>query len=82
MIEEESKYNAADLVVYLKKISFIGPFPRGVEALLVPVEPALQEARGLYPDLKKNAFLQLLKKEGVGVFNTIEEWVRFRDNKK
>ncbi len=78
----EEKYNSSDLVIYLKKIQFIGPFPHGVEVLLTPVEPALQEAKGLYPDLKRGMLLKLLRKEKIGVFDTVDDWVRFRDQAK
>jgi len=70
----EEKYDSVALMSYLKKIEFIGPFPRGIEVLLVPIEPALQEAKGLYPNLTKNKLIDLLRKESVFIFKSAEEW--------
>jgi len=67
-------YNAVELITYLKKINFIGPFPHGMEVLLTPIEPALQEARGLYPDLTKKIFLNLLREESIFIFKSAEEY--------
>lgn len=73
-MKEKVEYNAIDLVNYLKEINFIGPFPLGMEVLLCPLESTLQESKGLYPDISKTALLNLLRKEGIFVFKSAEEY--------
>lgn len=70
--------SSTDLVEYLRKIKFIGPFPQGIEVLLVPIDTALKEAECMYSDLKIKLFKSFLKKENIFVFNTIEDYAKYK----
>lgn len=71
--------DSSEIVIYLKNIRYIGPFPTGIEVLLVSVSNALDETKVLYPELTRDKLISLLKTEGVYVFNNLEDWCRHKN---
>lgn len=67
---------STDCVVHLKKLQFIGVFPKGEEVLLVGMENALDEMKLLEPSITKSMLANLLKKEKIGVYPHVDDYLR------
>lgn len=71
-----------DVLEHFKKIRFTGPFPQGIDVLLVSIPNALDEARSIEPDITREKLLTLLRKNNIAVFNTLEDYVKYKGMKK
>lgn len=70
---------ASDTVEHLRKLKFIGTFPRGIDVLLVSVNTAVEEMRLIDKEYKESRLLKELKEQDIHVFPNIEAWVKFKD---
>lgn len=73
---------ALNIVDHLKSLKFIGMFPQGIEVLLVSVDTAVQEAKVLDKELTSSKLKKLLEKNSIYIFNSLEDYVKFKDGLK
>lgn len=76
-MEIENEANRG-ILEHLVKIKFIGSFPHGTVALLVPVDTALEEAKLIDSTLNSNQLKKILKFEDIMVFSNIDEYARYK----
>lgn len=70
------------IIDHLYRIKFIGYFPNGIEVLLVSLPIALEEAKVVDPELTLSFFKGILKKHNIFIFNSLEEYVKFKTPQK
>ena len=63
----------------LRRLSFIGDFPKGTEVLLVPIDTATQELKLNYRDLTSSVLKSILTRRNILVFSNLEQWVKYKN---
>ncbi len=64
------------IVEHLRKIRFVGPFPQGMDVLLVSINNALDEGRFIDKDLTRKELLSILKNSKIRIFRDIDDYAR------
>lgn len=63
----------------LRRLRFIGDFPKGIEVLLVPLDTALNELLLDYPELTLSTLRGILTRRNIFIFSNLEQWVKFKN---
>lgn len=71
-----------DVIGELDYLQYIGPFPQGIWALLVPLDTAFAEIQYLDKNYTKAKLKAELKANDILVFNTVEDWAKFKGLKQ
>ena len=66
----------------LRDLGYIGPFPGGLDVLLVPMSSAVDEIRFIEPLFTAQQLKTALKTENIQIFNTLEDWAKFKGLKE
>ena len=68
-----------DIIDRLMRLRYIGPFPGGLEVLLVSIPQAIDEIRHLDPSMTSSRFKKILTKNDIFIFNSVEDWDKYKN---
>ena len=69
-----------DILEKLRELKFIGPFPGGIEVLLVSVDTAYKEVNyWLHTEFTNSTFKTYLQKNNIFMFGSVDDWAKYKD---
>ena len=74
----DSQERDKKVIEHLRKIKFVGPFPKNTTALLTNLQNALDEARLVDKKLSRSDLLKILQKEEIMVFADVNDFYRWK----
>jgi hypothetical protein len=63
----------------LRRLKFIGDFPKGIEVLLVSLDTATEELKLEYPYLTSSILKSILTRRNILIFSNLEQWVKYKN---